>query len=105
MWSILLSFLGSAQYHAAMRLMAASQLINQAVGDALSGSLLVEAILQYKGWSFQNWCELYSDLPSRQLKVHTSGRDFLLVFTEDDDTTFFFCSFYHSTTCFSWKGL
>jgi phosphoacetylglucosamine mutase len=52
-----------------MRLLAASQLINQAVGDALSGLLLVEAILQYKGWSFQNWCEIYSDLPSRQLKV------------------------------------
>ncbi|PAN32934.2 hypothetical protein PAHAL_5G521100 [Panicum hallii] len=65
---------GSAQYHAAMRLMAASQLINQAVGDALSGLLLVEAILQYKGWSFQNWCELYSDLPSRQLKVKVIDR-------------------------------
>nr|CAB3471734.1 unnamed protein product [Digitaria exilis] len=62
---------GSAQYHAVMRLMAASQLINQAVGDALSGLLFVEAILQYRGWSFQNWCELYSDLPSRQLKVCT----------------------------------
>lgn len=66
-------FLGSAQYHAVMRLMAASQLINQAVGDALSGLLFVEAILQYRGWSFQNWCELYCDLPSRQLKVCTSG--------------------------------
>jgi phosphoacetylglucosamine mutase len=66
---ILLLFLCSAQYQAAMRLLAASQLINQAVGDALSGLLLVEAILQYKGWSFQNWCEIYSDLPSRQLKV------------------------------------
>jgi phosphoacetylglucosamine mutase len=65
----LMPFLGSAQYHAVMRLLAASQLINQAVGDALSGLLLVEAILQYKGWSFQDWCGLYSDLPSRQLKV------------------------------------
>uniref|UniRef100_A0A0A8XUI9 Phosphoacetylglucosamine mutase n=1 Tax=Arundo donax TaxID=35708 RepID=A0A0A8XUI9_ARUDO len=64
----------SAQYQAAVRLMAASQLINQAVGDALSGLLLVEAILQYKGWSFQNWCELYSDLPSRQLKVKVIDR-------------------------------
>jgi phosphoacetylglucosamine mutase len=66
---ILLLFLCSAQYQAAMRLLAASHLINHAVGDALSGLLLVEAILQYKGWSFQNWCEIYSDLPSRQLKV------------------------------------
>ncbi|WVZ72810.1 hypothetical protein U9M48_021212 [Paspalum notatum var. saurae] len=65
---------GSARYHAAMRLLAASQLINQAVGDALSGLLLVEAILLYKGWSFQNWCGLYSDLPSRQLKVKVMDR-------------------------------
>jgi phosphoacetylglucosamine mutase len=60
---------GSSQHQAAMRLLATSQLINQAVGDALSGMLLVEAVLQYKGWSFQNWCDLYTDLPSRQLKV------------------------------------
>ncbi|TKW14182.1 hypothetical protein SEVIR_5G151000v4 [Setaria viridis] len=75
---------GSAQYHAAMRLMAASQLINQAVGDALSGLLLVEAILQYKGWSFQNWCELYSDLPSRQLKVKVIDRSSIV--TTDAET-------------------
>jgi phosphoacetylglucosamine mutase len=66
---LLLLFLCSAQYEAAMRLLAASQLINQVVGDALSDLLLVEAILRYKGWSFQNWCEIYNDLPSRQLKV------------------------------------
>ncbi|KAJ1282009.1 hypothetical protein BS78_03G017200 [Paspalum vaginatum] len=65
---------GSARYHAVMRLLTASRLINQAVGDALSGLLLVEAILQYKGWSFQNWCGLYSDLPSRQLKVKVVDR-------------------------------
>ncbi|KAL5198990.1 hypothetical protein ABZP36_002502 [Zizania latifolia] len=65
---------GSSQHQAAMRLLAASQLINQAVGDALSGMLLVEAILQYKGWSFQNWCDLYTDLPSRQLKVKVQDR-------------------------------
>ncbi|KAL6905409.1 hypothetical protein ACP4OV_003010 [Aristida adscensionis] len=69
---------GSAEYQAAMRLMAASQLINQAVGDALSGLLLVEAILQYKGWSFQDWCEIYSDLPSRQLKVKVIDRGAIL---------------------------
>ncbi|CAL4952390.1 unnamed protein product [Urochloa decumbens] len=74
----------SAQYHAAMRLMAATQLINQAVGDALSGLLLVEAILQYKRWSFQNWCELYSDLPSRQLKVKVVDRSSIV--TTDAET-------------------
>lgn len=46
-----------------------SKLINQAVGDALSGVLLVEAILRHMGWSIHKWNELYQDLPSRQLKV------------------------------------
>ncbi|KAG0535919.1 hypothetical protein BDA96_03G019300 [Sorghum bicolor] len=75
---------GSAQYRAVMRLLLASQLINQAVGDALSGLLLVEAILQYKGWSFQSWCELYSDLPSRQLKVKVKDRS--VIVTTDAET-------------------
>jgi len=61
---------GSEQQKAVLRLLAVSNLINQAVGDALSGLLLVEAILQYKGWSINNWSELYHDLPSRQLKVY-----------------------------------
>lgn len=61
---------GSEQQKAVLRLLAVSNLINQAVGDALSGLLLVEAILQYKGWSIHNWSELYHDLPSRQLKVY-----------------------------------
>ena len=41
----------------------------QAVGDALSGILLVEAALRQKRWSLQDWLALYADLPSRQLKV------------------------------------
>lgn len=60
---------GSEQQKAASRLLAVSRLINQAVGDALSGMLLVEAILQHMGWSINQWNELYRDLPSRQLKV------------------------------------
>lgn len=52
-----------------MRLLAVSELINQAVGDALSGVLLVEAILKHMRWSIQRWNELYEDLPSRQLKA------------------------------------
>jgi len=55
---------------AALRLLAVSKLINQAVGDALSGLLLVEVILQHMGWSIHRWNELYHDLPSRQLKVN-----------------------------------
>ncbi|KAF8379129.1 hypothetical protein HHK36_028558 [Tetracentron sinense] len=59
---------------AALRLLAVSNLINQAVGDALSGLLLVEAILRHMGWSIQKWSELYQDLPSRQLKVKVADR-------------------------------
>jgi phosphoacetylglucosamine mutase len=44
-------------------------LINQAVGDALSGILLVECILRRKNWGVKEWAAIYSDLPSRQLKV------------------------------------
>lgn len=65
---------GSPQHQAALRLLATTQLINQAVGDALSGMLLVEAVLQYKRWSLQNWCDLYTDLPSKQLKVKVKDR-------------------------------
>ena len=61
---------GSEQQKAALRLLAVSKLINQAVGDALSGLLLVEVILQHMGWSIHRWTELYRDLPSRQLKVN-----------------------------------
>lgn len=59
----------SEQQKAALRLLAISKLINQAVGDALSGMLLVEAILQHMRWSINRWNDLYHDLPSRQLKV------------------------------------
>ncbi|KAF3955748.1 hypothetical protein CMV_019072 [Castanea mollissima] len=65
---------GSEQQKAALRLLAVSKLINQAVGDALSGLLLVEAILRHMGWSIHRWTELYQDLPSRQLKVKVVDR-------------------------------
>lgn len=45
------------------RILAASQLINQAVGDAMSDALFVEAVLALKGWSVQDWDGMYSDLP------------------------------------------
>lgn len=62
----------SDQHKAALRLLAVSRLINQAVGDALSGLFLVEAILKHMRWSIHKWNELYQDLPSRQLKVSLS---------------------------------
>ncbi|XP_058085016.1 phosphoacetylglucosamine mutase [Magnolia sinica] len=74
---------GSECQKAALRLLAVSKLINQAVGDALSGLLLVEAILQYMGWSIQRWSELYKDLPSRQLKVKVADRTAVITANEE----------------------
>jgi len=60
---------------AAVRLEAASRLINQAVGDAVSDVLFCEAVLVLKGWELPQWDALYNDLPSRQLKVKVPDRD------------------------------
>ncbi|XP_030524591.1 phosphoacetylglucosamine mutase isoform X1 [Rhodamnia argentea] len=65
---------GSEPQKAALRLLAVSKLVNQAVGDAFSGLLLAEAILQTLSWSINQWSELYQDLPSRQLKVKVMDR-------------------------------
>ena len=58
----------------AANLLALSVVINQAVGDALSGILLVEAALRRKAWGLDDWARLYTDLPSRQLKVLVADR-------------------------------
>lgn len=90
-------FSGSERQKAALRLLAVSKLINQAVGDALSGLLLVEAILQHMGWSIHQWNELYQDLPSRQLKVsilENSSKEVLSTQQLGNLTTFTFCTKY-----------
>jgi len=46
----------------------------QAVGDALSGVLMVEAALRRRQWGLQEWGQLYQDLPSRQSKVLVANR-------------------------------
>lgn len=46
----------------------------QAVGDALSGVLMVEAGLRRRQWGLGQWAELYQDLPSRQTKVLVADR-------------------------------
>lgn len=56
------------------RILAASELINQAVGDAMSDCLFVEAVLALKGWSVQDWDKMYDDLPSRQTKLPVEDR-------------------------------
>ena len=46
----------------------------QAVGDALSGVLMVEAGLRWRQWGLGQWAELYQDWPSRQTKVLVADR-------------------------------
>ncbi|KAL4584130.1 hypothetical protein LXL04_008720 [Taraxacum kok-saghyz] len=65
---------GLEKRKAAKRLWAVGNVMNQGVGDALSGLLLVEGILQHMGWSVDKWNQLYDDLPSRQLKVKVADR-------------------------------
>ncbi|CAA7061421.1 unnamed protein product [Microthlaspi erraticum] len=76
---------GSEEHKAVSRLVAVSNLINQAVGDALSGLLLVEVILQHMGWSVEKWNELYEDLPSRQIKVEVPDRTAVVTTSEETE--------------------
>ncbi|KAF0719797.1 Aste57867_796 [Aphanomyces stellatus] len=65
-------------------LLAAHQMINQAVGDALSDFLFAEVLLIQKDWSIGNWNDMYVDLPSRQTKVKIADRT--VVKTTEDET-------------------
>jgi phosphoacetylglucosamine mutase len=70
---------------ALQRLQLLPALINQAVGDALSDLLLVDAILQIKGWTItDDWKKLYTDLPSRQCKVKVEDRT--MIQTNENET-------------------
>ncbi len=57
-----------------LKLAQVMKLINHCVGDALSDALLVEAILVEEQLSLAAWDALYTELPSRQLKVTVSDR-------------------------------
>ncbi|XP_061559824.1 phosphoacetylglucosamine mutase isoform X4 [Phycodurus eques] len=59
---------------AAILLQHTVNVINQTVGDAISDMLLIEAILALKGMTVQQWDAIYTDLPSRQIKVKVSDR-------------------------------
>ncbi|KAK9807569.1 hypothetical protein WJX72_002994 [[Myrmecia] bisecta] len=69
---------------AARDLLALADLVNQAVGDAISGILLVEVALQRLNMTMAAWGSLYADLPSRQLKVTVEDRS--IVTTTDAET-------------------
>jgi phosphoacetylglucosamine mutase len=49
-------------------------LINQAVGDAVSDFLLVEVILAHRRWGPSEWDQGYEDLPNRLVKVNVQDR-------------------------------
>ncbi|KAI6660035.1 Phosphoacetylglucosamine mutase [Oopsacas minuta] len=51
-----------------------SDLLNQAVGDAFSDMLAVQIALLYRGWSYIDWINCYSDLPNRLAKVRVRDR-------------------------------
>ncbi|KAK4685783.1 phosphoacetylglucosamine mutase, partial [Tremellales sp. Uapishka_1] len=61
--------------NAIKNLLAFSDLINQAVGDALSDMLLVEVVLAHRGWGAPEWDAAYEDLPNRLLKVEVPDRN------------------------------
>ena len=60
--------------NAIKQLLALSELINQAVGDALSDMLLVEIVLAHRGWGAAEWDAAYEDLPNRLFKVEVPDR-------------------------------
>jgi len=59
---------------AAKRFLQLRDVINEAVGDAISVILAVEAVLRSLDWSCAEWLAMYSDLPNRQVKVVVSDR-------------------------------
>ncbi|CAK0863311.1 unnamed protein product [Prorocentrum cordatum] len=59
---------------AAGRLLAMRDLINEAVGDAISIMLAVEVVLRSLDWSCSEWLAMYADLPNRQVKVKVADR-------------------------------
>ena len=62
------------QKHALDSLSACIDLINQAVGDALSDMLLVEVVLAHKMWTMEHWQNTYIDLPNYLKRVEVSDR-------------------------------
>lgn len=63
-----------AQATALESLRALVDLINEAVGDALSDLLLVEVILAHKRWGPKEWDSTYTDLPNRLVRVEVRDR-------------------------------
>ena len=59
------------------RLGACLQVINQAVGDAISDMLFVLAALEVLDIDLHQWIELYTDLPSKQVKIPCKNKNLI----------------------------
>ena len=66
---------------AATEILALNDLINEAVGDAISDILLVEVALVRRGINLAQWHAIYEDLPSKQLACPVQDR--FAIVTED----------------------
>ena len=66
--------LDDATSKAAKELKALSDLVNQAVGDAIADMLVMEIVLLSRDWSAAQWDSEYADLPQRLLKVSIKDR-------------------------------
>ncbi|XP_014677505.1 PREDICTED: phosphoacetylglucosamine mutase-like [Priapulus caudatus] len=77
----------TCQKEAADKLLSFVDVVNQTVGDAISDMLLVEAILHERGWSIQQWNDLYNDLPNRQMKVKVRERTVIVTTDAERKTT------------------
>jgi phosphoacetylglucosamine mutase len=64
----------TGQHEALEVLQGLLDLINQAVGDAISDMLLVEVILAHKKWGCEQWLSTYQDLPNRLVRVEVKDR-------------------------------
>eukprot|EP01121_Diplochlamys_sp_Union-15-3_P016169 TRINITY_DN5453_c0_g1_i2.p1 TRINITY_DN5453_c0_g1~~TRINITY_DN5453_c0_g1_i2.p1 ORF type:complete len:555 (+),score=112.81 TRINITY_DN5453_c0_g1_i2:34-1665(+) len=56
------------------RLLNLPDLINQAIGDAMSDILVIESILRHKNWTLKEWDSMYQDLPNKLIAHKVKDR-------------------------------
>lgn len=76
-----------ARKEAAEKLLTVVDVISQTVGDALSDTLLVEVILRERDWDAEQWNQMYTDLPNRQIKVQVADRNVIKTTDAERRTT------------------
>ena len=68
------------------RLKGVAEVINQAIGDAISDMLITMAALRILELDQNTWNDLYSDLPSKQMKVPVAADKKTKFIPSDDET-------------------